>query len=163
MFVGQIIERKGFPFLVEVFNETGNKLMVIGEGPLLDKMKALGNQNIKFVGSIKNKDLYKYLGSSYTFIFPTDLEGHPNVVLEAWKMGLPVITTRAEGMELVKNNYTGLVVEKNKNDFINAIKEISSNHKKYKAIKNNCLKEVKKYDWRKTSKYEIEVLKRIGV
>lgn len=165
VFVGQIIERKGFPFLVEIFNGIGNeiKLMVIGDGPLLDKMKVLGNKNIRFMGSIKNKDLYKYLGSSYAFIFPTDMEGHPNVILEAWKMGLPVITTKAEGMEMVKNMYTGIVVGKNKNDFINAIKEVSFNKKGYKAIKNNCLKEVRKYDWKETSKYEIDVLKKIGV
>jgi glycosyltransferase involved in cell wall biosynthesis len=163
VFVGQIIERKGFPFLVDIFNQAGKKLMVIGEGPLLDKMKLIGNRNIKFMGSIKNRNLYKYLGSSYAFIFPTELEGHPNVILEAWKMGLPIITTGTEGMELVRDGYTGLVAKKNKNDFINAIKHISSNDKTYKAIKNNCLKEVKKYDWEKISKHEIEVLKKIGV
>lgn len=165
VFVGQIIERKGFPFLIEVFNklENGIKLMIIGEGPLLDKMKASGKNNIKFMGAINNKDLYKYLGSSYAFVFPTDIEGHPNVVLEAWKMGLPVITTNVEGMELVKNMYTGVVLEKNKSLFINAINELCFNNKKYKRIKKNCLIEVKKYDWKRISEYEIKVLKKIGV
>ncbi len=163
VFVGQIIERKGFPFLIDVFNQLGKDLMIIGDGPLLDNMKTIANKNIKFMGAIKNKDLYKYLSLSYAFVFPTEMEGHPNVILEAWKMGLPVITTETEGMGLVRDGYTGLVVKKNKNDFINSIKHISSSDKTYKEIKNNCIKEIKKYDWEKISKYEIEILKKIGV
>jgi len=165
VFVGQIIERKGFPFLIDVFkniNEKNIKLMVIGGGPLLEEMKKDSNKNIIFRGPIKNRELYKYLGFSYVFIFPTDLEGHPNVILEAWKMGLPVITTDAEGMDLVENLYTGIVAKKNTKDFIEAIKTLSSDNKKYEKIKKNCLNEIKKYDWEKTSKIEIKILKRIG-
>jgi len=64
--------------------------------------------------------LIDYYYNSDCFVLPSvisdsgDRDGIPNVILEAFAAGLPVISTNVSGIpEVVINNQTGLVVEPN--------------------------------------------------
>lgn len=71
---------------------------------------------IKYHGLVK--DVRKIISLSHCIIHPSFYpEGMSNVLLEASSMGRPVITTRQNGcMEIVKENITGFLIEKNNYD-----------------------------------------------
>ena len=75
------------------------------------------------------------------FIFPSHLEGFPNVVLEALNYRLPIITTNVGGTsESVINDFNGYLIEsKNKKQLLEAIILISSDEEKRINFSNNTL------------------------
>ncbi len=93
------------------------KLIIIGEGPLEERLKAVVSQyNVEdaviFTGA-KN-DVTKFLQEMDVFILPSLGEGISNTILEAMASGLPVIATKVGGNpELVEHDKTGFLVPAN--------------------------------------------------
>src|SRR5690606_13387917 len=91
--VGSLIYRKNMEFLIKAFNDYSkdNKgsLLILGDGPLRDKLKASAGPKTYFVGNVKN--VSDYLLRSDCFLSSSFSEGLPNTVLEALVAGLPVL------------------------------------------------------------------------
>ncbi|MCY2976180.1 MAG: glycosyltransferase family 4 protein [Planctomycetota bacterium] len=106
LFVGRIDYQKGIDGLVSHADDLLNKLpqfqiIIIGEGPLRSVLQTQASQlrneaRIHFVGQQSN--VLEWMRSSKLLLLPSRYEGMPNVVLEAMAVGLPVATTRAEGI-----------------------------------------------------------------
>ena len=91
--IGLFVDQKNHAFLVEIFNrlcqlDQNNeyKLVLVGTGPLLSKIK----EKIQFYGLndkvifLQNRDdVAQVLSMSDIFLFPSLFEGLPNVVIEA--------------------------------------------------------------------------------
>ncbi len=104
---GRLSIEKGFHYLIRVFGllakiQPGVKLLLIGDGPMLTALRGLcteigltvddvtpGVSAVLFAGYQKNTLPLMALGSVYAMTSAT--EGFPNVVLEAFAAGLPVI------------------------------------------------------------------------
>jgi glycosyltransferase involved in cell wall biosynthesis len=93
------------------------QLQLIGEGEQrsrLEKMVLEHNlaREIIFSGWIGPPDLIDYYRQADIFITATIWEGMPNTVLEAMATGLPVVSTRAPGLDqLVVEGQNGYLVE----------------------------------------------------
>lgn len=121
-FVGSLNHQKGLENLIEAMGIVAKSyprvlLEVIGSGPLERNLKLkikrekLTN-NIKLIGSAA--DIGPYLAKWKFLVVPSLSESFGQVVLEAAMFSKPVIATRVGGLpEVVKNNITGLLVEKN--------------------------------------------------
>jgi len=106
LFVGRIDYQKGIDGLVSHADQLLSKLpefqlVIIGEGPLRSSLQTQASNlrseaRIHFVG--QQSDVLEWMRSSRLLLLPTRYEGMPNVVLEAMALGLPVATTRAEGI-----------------------------------------------------------------
>lgn len=89
--VGRFMKQKNHTFLIEVFNEVhkenpNSKLILVGEGPLLEKIKEkakkLGlNDSVLFLG--QRKDVNKLYSAMDVFCLPSLYEGLPVVGIEA--------------------------------------------------------------------------------
>ncbi len=97
--VGNFRHEKNFPLLLNAFaliKELNCKLVLVGDGPLRDLLKQkvselqIGEQVI-FCGRDNNP--FKYIHKCDSFILSSDVEGFPNVLLEALACGKPVIST----------------------------------------------------------------------
>jgi len=91
---GGLIQRKNTESLISGFKKarlTNSQLLIAGDGPELDKLSQLAqnNNSIKFLGSIDNVN--EYLQASDIFISASFAEGLPNSVLEAMACGLPLL------------------------------------------------------------------------
>ncbi|MBU0478225.1 glycosyltransferase family 4 protein [bacterium] len=88
------------------------KLVLTGEGPLLEKLKQLVvtlciKNNVVFAGFSSHEKLVDFYASSDIYVLSSKLESRANVVLESLSCGTPVITTNnPAGIEL-GNQYHG--------------------------------------------------------
>jgi len=99
--VGRLDEQKRYDILINAFRKLADKdaknvLVVIGDGPLKDKLELLIErlnlqENVFLIG--KRSNVFKYLGKADYFVYSSSAEGFPNVLLEAMSVGLPIITS----------------------------------------------------------------------
>ena len=122
IFIGRIVEQKN-PFrLLEVcklvVNEIENvKFALVGTGELEESMKIKAKNmglfnNISFVGYKANP--LKMLYDSKAMLMTSRFEGTPMCALEALALGVPIVSTPADGMkDLIINGENGYLSENN--------------------------------------------------
>ncbi|MGB3608048.1 MAG: glycosyltransferase family 4 protein [Psychroserpens sp.] len=120
--VGTVMERKGQRFIVEALKKLADTssipnvhFSIIGAGPLKNDLETLSKQYgvskyITFCGS--TSEVNKYLLNSDLFILPSITEGFPIAILEAMRLGLPIVSTNVAGIpEMIKDGETGVIIE----------------------------------------------------
>ncbi|HYM01924.1 MAG TPA: glycosyltransferase [Stellaceae bacterium] len=124
LFVGRFVEKKGIAHLIEALRLLKNQgttvpLMLIGDGPLAAQLKeqARGVGDVTFLGWLPNGEVKRWMRGALAVCVPSvtadsgDMEGLPNVVIEAMAQGAPVIGSRHSGIgEAVEHGRTGLLV-----------------------------------------------------
>jgi colanic acid/amylovoran biosynthesis glycosyltransferase len=125
---------------------------IIGEGELRqDLQKKIDdsgfNNRIKLFGWKDRKAIKKELYKADIFLHTSRRgDGIPNAIMEAFAVGLPVITTKIKGgnQEIVKHHYSGIVVEpQNIKAIMLAILYMVKNPKKRKRFGKNGRQYVK--------------------
>lgn len=120
--VGTISERKGQRFIVEALYKISQDsnipkvhFSIIGEGTIKEELEVLSKQYnvskyISFYGSSSNVD--NFLINSNIFILPSVNEGFPIAILEAMRVGLPIVSTQVGGIpEMIEEGYNGIFIE----------------------------------------------------
>ena len=121
LFAGLAIPRKGIADLTAAWSRLGNhngaRLLIISqpvaahESRLIAEL-ALSDPRVRHLARVPHELMPAYFGASDIFLFPTQREGFGLVVGEAMASGLPVVTTRAQGVrEVVRENETALLAE----------------------------------------------------
>ena len=117
--VSRIAEERNIIELINIFNLLPNKknikLLIIGDGPLLDecksKVKQLNLENkIHFLGYKSNP--YKYLSKSHVYLSTAKWEGMGNSIIEALFFGLYIIAYDSPGgvSEMLKDGKFGSLI-----------------------------------------------------
>jgi glycosyltransferase involved in cell wall biosynthesis len=85
-------------------------LIMVGDGPLMAKLRKEEYSNITWTGFLQNEALSEIYASSDLFVFPSGTETFGNVVLEAMASGLPVVGVEAGGLiDLITHLKDGLL------------------------------------------------------
>jgi glycosyltransferase involved in cell wall biosynthesis len=113
LFVGTICAGKGVPYLLDAWQQSGvpGKLTLVGDiDPELNDIiaRTATDSSIEFVKYTES--IGYYYNTSDIFIFPSLVEGGPQVVYEAAGSGLPVITTLMGRGRIVEDGVSGLIV-----------------------------------------------------
>jgi len=118
---GRLHPNKGFPDLLEAFARLPREidgravhLMIAGDGPLADELKAQGTR-LGLDGRLHWAGWQTELGPYYAlgdlFVCPSRHEPLGNVILEAWNHGAPLLSTRSLGAEeLITDGDNGRLV-----------------------------------------------------
>lgn len=163
--VGRFVQTKNHTFLIDTFLEVvkQNKntvLLLIGVGPLLDRIrekviKLRLNSKVNFLGV--RDDVADFYNVMDVLIFPSLYEGFGMVAVEAQVNGLPVVASKEVPRE-VKINEDILFLDINDEPKIWADRTISIGNKYRTGIRNNV--EVSKFDISVESrKLEVNYLK----
>ncbi len=121
--VGEVGRRKGQAVLLEAvarLRAAGCSpdalFLIAGEGEGLATLPArarelgLGEDAVRWLGF--RADVPDLLADSDLLVLPSFEEGFPNALLEGMALGLPVVSTRVDGIpELVRHGETGLLVD----------------------------------------------------
>lgn len=119
LFVGRLVYYKGLSYLVKAMKDVKAKLLIVGDGPLRNKIKRLARRlfiddRIFWVGEVKNEDIARYYYACDIFVLPSvfKAEGFGLVQLEAFACSRPVVSTNLPtGVPFVNiNNKTGIIV-----------------------------------------------------
>ena len=88
---------------------------LVGRGELEESCRSLANelgcQNVTFVGHLTPRQLADEMRQADVFLFPSIIEGHPQVLGQAAACGLPCIATNVYHPDYVVNGKTGFLVE----------------------------------------------------
>jgi len=113
----RILPRKGFQYALEAIDKIKLDwpVHIIGDGPYLAELKRMAENNsapITFWGWLDQKDprFHQLYEAASIFIFPSEAENFPTVLLEAMSAGMAVITSTAGGCPEVVGD-AGLLVE----------------------------------------------------
>lgn len=95
---GRLMKQKNFPLLLRAMTALPDAvdLTIIGEGPLRDELAALAQalgvaHRVRFAGYAP--DVIPWFAQARLFVLPSDYEGFPSVMVEAFAAGLPVVVT----------------------------------------------------------------------
>lgn len=125
--VGRLVEKKGFPYLIEAFRQLYSsgyqaRLHIVGGGDLKETLRRQISEagladRVTLLGPRPQEELITIYRTATIFALPSvvaesgDRDGIPNVLVEAMRLGLPVVSTDISGIpELVIDDETGLVV-----------------------------------------------------
>jgi len=125
--VGQLKEKKGFPYLIKacrILQDRGYvfRCEIVGKGPKRAELEALItdlnlNGTVVLCGALPHSEVMTKYTRATLFALACvlaedgDRDGIPNVLLEAMAMQVPVVSTQVSGIpEVVEDGLTGLLV-----------------------------------------------------
>ncbi|MGR3320117.1 MAG: glycosyltransferase family 4 protein [Candidatus Anammoxibacter sp.] len=168
--VTRMFERKGVQYFLKALEGLKNnfEVNIVGDGPFLEPLKRIAeslNVKVNFLGFLDNqskklKDLYE---TSRIFVFVSEVENFPNVLLEAMTAGMAIITTKGTGCaEVVKD--TALLVEPRDTESIkNALKKLSKDQELCHKLGSNARKRlVDNFSWKTVTQQYIKVYRKYG-
>jgi len=167
--IARLVPWKGIDMLIDLMPDLIEKykqinLVILGQGQQMSKLKsqidALKlNNNIFLKGKVDRQTTLAYLQAADLFVLNTNYEGHSHCLLEAMKMGVPIITTFAGGnTETIKNGQTGLLINFNyKDQWQEAICKILDQPQLADKIALNAKKDLIRFSWSKLVKETTEV------
>jgi len=117
---GRLSPEKGHKYLLDSINLLGNEadncvFIICGEGMCMDQLKEQANTlNImdKCIFAGFRRDIPRIFKAMDIMILPSLTEGLPNVILEAFAYGKPVISTNVGGVpEILEDGKSGYLTE----------------------------------------------------
>jgi glycosyltransferase involved in cell wall biosynthesis len=110
LYVGRLEREKGVNDLLDAFvNVRGADLVLVGDGKA--RREAAGNARVHPVGPKPLSEVGKWMAACDVLVLPSWNEGTPNVVLEAFSCGRPVVATSVGGIpDLIDDAALGALV-----------------------------------------------------
>ncbi|HTP02656.1 MAG TPA: glycosyltransferase [Anaerolineales bacterium] len=117
--VGRLAPQKGFDVLIRAFSVLRQhrpmRLLILGEGDLRPSLEALIHElgldaDVCLQGFVQNP--YPYMARASLFVLPSRWEGLPTVLIEALRLGTPIVATDCPGgtREILRNGQYGRMV-----------------------------------------------------
>ena len=107
LFVGRLSEEKNVNILIEAVRIVQEEnpyfdLHLVGSGPMESPWKAMARllkypDGVHFHGAVDHADIPIWMGACSVLCLPSLREGTPNVILEAFASGRPVVSSRVGG------------------------------------------------------------------
>jgi glycosyltransferase involved in cell wall biosynthesis len=169
--VGRLSVTKRIEMLIdaiEILHRTACKihLTIVGGGKMEQQLRRIAAERdlrdvIKITGRIDSKKMPEVYRQNDIFISASMQEGMSNAMLEAMASGLPIVTTRCEGLaELIDGN--GLIVEQDNIEAIaKAVKQLADDPELYKRMSTAARKQAEKFDWANVAQSYIEQYRKI--
>ena len=153
---------------VEILHRTACKvrLTIVGGGKMEQQFRKIAAERelgdaIKITGRMDSEKMPEVYRRNDIFISASMQEGMSNAMLEAMATGLPIVTTRCEGLaELIDGN--GLIVEQDSAEEIaKAVKRLADDPELYKRMSTAARKQAEKFDWANVASSYIEKYRKI--
>ena len=176
LFSGRLMPWKGLEALIKIMPrlmenvEAGDQLtlLILGDGPEENNLKELTRQikvgeNVSFLGRIAHSETINYFAAADVFVLNSQYEGCSHAILDALKIGLPVVASNAGGnAELIRSGENGLLVEYNNLEQLNrAISKILIDKNLTQKIINQAKHAIQKFNWQEAIKKTVEIIEKL--
>ena len=168
---GRLVYKKGFEYLIralpQVLGFSDNvRLVIAGEGDLKDELiqlsRSLGvSQYVIFPGSLQHHIIPKFYSASDMIVVPSiidqwgNVDGLPNVLMEAMASGKPIVASRIAGIpQVVHQGENGLLVEeKNPHQLAEAIIKVLKSRRLSQKLGQQAREKCRQnFDWKLIAK-----------
>ncbi len=112
--VGTINVVKGSESLYQLINEVDKKCMIMIVGQPIDRKsrkiyKHLGKvKNVTLKGRVKHSETMRLIANAKALINTSSFEGFPNIFLEAWATGVPVVSLNVNPEDIINKYQLGI-------------------------------------------------------
>lgn len=141
--VSRLVSCKRIDIVIDAFTRmTDKKLIIIGDGPELDKLQKRSTGNIEFIGFQNRSVVNDYLKRAKAFIF-TSVEPFGISIVEANACGVPVIALgKGAAMEILTDETGVFYHEQNSDALVEAVRHFESIASKFipDIIRQNSLR-----------------------
>lgn len=148
-------ERKGFE-TVALFSELKNvKVFHIGRWP-----EHIPSKAVELLGVIQEKEVAETLRRGQFFLFPSENEACPNVVIEALAGGLPVLYHNSGGTpELCRNRQFGMPLPENVRDLRVIEAFLNEAVKRFESLRGEIISNLSLFGFEKCFESYLQFLK----
>lgn len=160
LYMGRLSYEKGIHLITPHWSNNFPPLVVVGDGPLMIKMKTEASSNVYFAGNLLHKQAMYLLSKSMFVIFPSILyEGMPLVILEAMLLNKAVIASNlGPRKEMVIDKVNGFLFDiSKKDDFDEKVRMLLENNRYLEFGKNAYAIFKEKYDSERNYKILIDI------
>ena len=142
VFLGQIRKEKGIDEILESSKHLSDEYSIDLYGSLFDEKynKILFEKypNVSYKGLIHNDKVYEVLAQYDVLLLPSYMEGYPGVLIEAFSVGLPVISTNLPSIVEMVDGKNGILIEpKRSEELLEAITSV--NESKFSKFSKHAL------------------------
>jgi len=158
LFVGRLWHHKRVELIIEAMALTKplNKLIIVGNGPELQKLKKLVknlgiNQNVQFAGDVSTKELERLYNECTCCVYVPVREPFGIVPLEAAAAGRPSVVSVCGGYNEILTDSACIKVPSEKGAIAEAIHRLMSNPDLAMKMGKTARKLVEPYTWERTA------------
>lgn len=132
LIISTLAAYKKIDLAVNLFNKTGKKLVIIGDGPEKEFLESIAGKNIEIKGRLSDEECKKYYAGCRAFVFPSE-EDFGITMIEAMSCGKPVLAYKAGGaVEFIKPGVNGeFFTEQTLSSMEDALAKMILNFRKY--------------------------------
>jgi glycosyltransferase involved in cell wall biosynthesis len=130
-YVGSLDSRKGFAQFFElVMRAPDSTFKVIGQPRdkaayiIYEKLKLVNN--VALLGRLPHSETMYHIAKSKALISTSPMEGFPNIFIEAWACGIPVLSLSFDPGGVIKENQLGEVADGNLDKMLNYMSSIKN-------------------------------------
>lgn len=164
-------ERKNIGGVIEAFRRlhgtVPHRLVIGGKG--CDQFRTIyripnsgWGAAIDFPGWISQEDLPAVYSLADLYLYPSNLEAFPIPVTEAMACGVPVVTSRTNGLLEIAGDGAVLVDPEDPDDIARGAAELLTDPKRHAEVAAAGLVRVSRYSWERCARETLEVLERVG-
>jgi glycosyltransferase involved in cell wall biosynthesis len=109
LYVGRLDREKGLDTLLEAFRDIPGRLVLVGEGSELERLRASADARVRFAGPKSRDELVGEYAAADVFVLPSQSEPWGMVLNEAAIAGLPLVSTEETGAahDLIEDGANG--------------------------------------------------------
>ncbi len=133
VYVGELSMRKGFYEFFELVNKAPQHFFIVVGQPsgktscyYYEKLKSY--ENVSLLGRLSHTDTMIQIANSKALISTSPMEGFPNVFIEAWACGIPVISLQFDPGDIFEKENLGHIAHGDLNKLVNAMNNIETNN-----------------------------------
>jgi len=169
--VTRMFERKGVQFVLKALEGLRDEfdVHVVGDGPYLDTLKSLATElgvRAKFYGYMDNDsaELRNLYETASLFVFTSESENFPIVLLEAMAAGAAIVTTSDTGCAEVVGDAALLVPSRDADALRVALEKLSGDPELVGQLGRAARERVvKRFGWERVIELHLEVYARFAV
>lgn len=112
LYAGRLAPEKGVDMLVGSWHEELAPLVVVGDGPEIDRLRAMATPNVEFRGAMAGAAMPGVLRDARALVVPSRwYEGAPRSIIEAYAASVPAIVSRIGSLpENVHDGVSGVLL-----------------------------------------------------
>ncbi|NPA33331.1 MAG: glycosyltransferase family 4 protein [Chlorobi bacterium] len=171
LYYGALQPRKNIPKLLQAFDivcpELDSYLIVAGRfaweyDAIIDQWRKMKCRNrVLFTGTLPDNQIHYLLKKAIALVFPSLMEGFGLPVVEAQKVGCPVITSNTSALPEIGGEGALFVDPNDEHNIAEAMLSVAIDNALRKKLIKAGFENTKRFSWEKTTERIEEIIKRL--